>query len=160
MITGFRIWRFRIWQLFYYSVVRTNEHLNIRTKEYGSVAIHKATASRLGISHYVRNDKPVVVDKGTKKGGLAAFLCSLPYICWVIPSVARNLIQFGRMVIVQLFYYSIVRTNEHLNIRTIEYRSVAIHKAARSTPYCLFAFGYSLKWDFSLRSKWQACGGG
>ncbi len=53
MITGFRIW-----QLFYYSVVRTNEHLNIRTIEYRSVAFHKATASRLGISHYVRNDKP------------------------------------------------------------------------------------------------------
>ena len=109
--------------MFYYSVVRTNEHLNIRTKEYGSVAIHKATASRLGISHYVRNDKPVVVDKGTKKGGLAAFLCSLPYICWVIPSAARNLIQFCRMAIVQLFSCSNKRTSEHSNNRISKCRN-------------------------------------
>jgi len=30
------------------------------------------------ISHFVRNDKPVVVDKGKRKGGKAAFLFSLP----------------------------------------------------------------------------------
>jgi len=85
------------------------------------------------ISHFVRNDKPVVVDKGEKKGGFAAFLFSLPLINIVCHSErseeSQSNLQNGNWSIlqlssrqkfnysnVQLFYYSIVQTNEQANI--------------------------------------------